>query len=974
MTLGAGLYSTFFAAVHGFSPFPWQARLVAEIADHNAGRWPPVLGLPTSAGKTSTIDVAVFLLALEASRPLHERQAPLRIFFVVDRRIVVDEAGLHAEKVRDLLNAARPGNDAAIQAIAAQQRGLSDGSQPLSNAQLAVLMQVAERLRSFSGSNKSLHIGVLRGGMYRDGSWAEVPNQPTICLSTVDQIGSRLLFRGYGVSEHQRAVHAGLVGNDSLIIVDEAHLSNPLLQTLKAINRFRGDGWAEQSLRTPFQVVVMSATVQGASAPFVLDDVDREDPVLKARLEASKRARLETVDPVKDDEPATREQFASRIVEAAKTLAGIATAPEPTKRKGRKESVAEQQPSSPPVQVVGIVVNRVDTARRIHSQLLAQPKPESPEFDVILLTGRVRPYDRDDLLFRKRVGEHQGWLKFMEAARERPTPPSGKLFVVATQTIEVGANLSFDALVTELAPLDALRQRFGRLDRLGIRKVSEAVVIARKDTVATRAEPDPVYGLALMQTWQWLKALEKSAGKERRIDFGIHALPVPADPKELQPLCSPRPDAPVMLPAHVETWVQTTPTPVPDPDINLFLHGPESGPADVNIVWRADLAWHEDGHDISLLERDERSAIDVVSLVPPTSMEAMPVPVWAAHRWLRGKAEADVPDVEGSRADREQRSRSRSAGNSALRWFGPDDDRTQVIRPDEIEDEIRPGDTIIVPSTYGGSDAFGWNPACKDLVRDVADDCSWRARRRPVLRVHKQSRVQRFAAEAWSLTPNEAGETFADALAAVLPRPTDDDQADWKGVEDCIKSWPNLPEWWQRAFGSRRRKLIQYPEWSGLGAVFVLPFQRPPRDEDETEDDAPPAGDESSLTATGEPITLNAHCEGVRGKLRCFTDSLKLDPAFGELLGRAALLHDAGKADDRFQLRLHGGDERAWLRARAPLAKSPQLDARDRAADRAARRKARWPLGARHEALPSSWLRAVPLRRLAYAIASFCVT
>lgn len=72
-------FPRFFEAVNSYPPFPGQTRLVHEIVEHRSGYWPPILGLPTSAGTTSALDIAVFLLALAVedgkSKPVYERKA-----------------------------------------------------------------------------------------------------------------------------------------------------------------------------------------------------------------------------------------------------------------------------------------------------------------------------------------------------------------------------------------------------------------------------------------------------------------------------------------------------------------------------------------------------------------------------------------------------------------------------------------------------------------------------------------------------------------------------------------------------------------------------------------------------------------------------------------------------------------------------------------------------------------------------------
>ncbi len=204
-------FAQFYKAVHGRMPFPWQERLAARAL---AGDWPGTIAVPTGCGKTSVIDVAVFALAAQAGIPAMQRTARLRTFFVVDRRLVVDDVSRHAE-------------------------GLAEAIETK-----AELQWVKDQLLRFGGAC-ALRTAVLRGGMYRSDTWADIPNQPLVCVSTVDQVGSRLLFRGYGISDSRRPIHAGLVGSDALMIVDEAHLSRPFLDTLGWVERYQGDGLAE---------------------------------------------------------------------------------------------------------------------------------------------------------------------------------------------------------------------------------------------------------------------------------------------------------------------------------------------------------------------------------------------------------------------------------------------------------------------------------------------------------------------------------------------------------------------------------------------------------------------------------------------------------------------------------------------------------------------------------------------------------
>src|SRR4029077_9131774 len=133
---------------------------------------------------------------------------------------------------------------------------------------------------------------------------------------------------------------------------------------------------------------------------------------------------------------------------------------------------------------------------------------------------------------------------------------------------------------TEIASLDALRQRFGRLDRLGLRGESRAVILAPRKSAEHWKAIERIYGEAPRTTAEWLDKIKDERGE---IDFGIQSLKASldsaaADPEFLEKLLSPHQRAPVLLPAYVNLRATTSPAPEATPEPSLFLHGPGTSP------------------------------------------------------------------------------------------------------------------------------------------------------------------------------------------------------------------------------------------------------------------------------------------------------------------------------------------------------------------------------------------------------------
>lgn len=390
--------SSFSALTGHLKPFRWQQELYEKLSQ---GCCPAQINLPTGLGKTSLMQLWLLALAEQVCcGGVENVQLPRRLVWVVDRRVVVDQATADAEQIREKLLTSPD------------------------------LQELRRALSELSGDNEEpLAISTLRGERADNRQWSDNPARPAIIVGTVDMIGSRLLFQGYGVSRRMRARQAGLLAYDTLLVNDEAHLTPVFAKLVSEVRSYVGANWTE---RPPLHIVRLSATQRDGtehSFPVELTEDQTASEVFRKRYNAPKRLELETSDD-----------------------------------SGKIEKLAIQSTDR-----TIIFVRSPESARKVATAI--RKAHQLGDGEVPLLTGEQRGKERDEL-----VGTAP-FKRFMDNASRK-----GNCWLVATSAGEVGVNISCDHLITELDTADHLLQRFGRLNRFGETEGTATVVIGKKKT------------------------------------------------------------------------------------------------------------------------------------------------------------------------------------------------------------------------------------------------------------------------------------------------------------------------------------------------------------------------------------------------------------------------------------------------------------------------------------------------------------
>ena len=394
-------------------------------------------------------------------------------------------------------------------------------------------------------------------------------------------VGSRLLFAGYGVSRRMRPYHAGFLGADTLVVLDEAHLCPPFEALLRDIAERRdsafgptGRGARAAPAPPPFRLMSLSPTgrelpaaVASAGDPiFRLQDEDHDETVVRERLTARKRLALIPI----GDPRTLPDELAQRA-----TALG----------------------DRPPARVLVYCDSRrvaLQVKDGIDQAIKAREKPSRAAFGGACesLVGERRAHEREAL---------EGWLEhrgFLGGAQSAPLAPT---FLVATSAGEVGVDLDADHLVCDLVAYERMVQRLGRVNRRG-----GAARSARIDVLIPRVQAKGREAAAAALDAREAVLARLPRGTDGRHDASPLAMTrlrsgASVMAAVIERATTPAPLYPELTRAHVEAWAMTSlKVHAGRAEVEPWLRGWEDGEEPhTNVAWRTYLPRLRVGEAIS---------------------------------------------------------------------------------------------------------------------------------------------------------------------------------------------------------------------------------------------------------------------------------------------------------------------------------------------------------------------------------------
>ena len=822
-TLELADFDAWFAAVNdGNAPYAWQRELTAAVLE--AGRWPDALVAPTGSGKSSVIEIHVFVSAVRAGQA-GAAAPPRRLCHVVGRRALVDDAAARADRIRYLLRA-----------------GL--------NEDRGVVTRVARRLAELAPGDDPLGVWTLRGGITPERGWQDDATSCQIICATPDMFGSRLLFRGYGSTVGMRPREAGLLAYDTVAVLDEAHLNRQLLMTVRRVAELAGESPLASSVPA-LQVVETTATSaeteERNEVGVAVQDVQDGSvgDALARRLTRPKPITVHT------DGMWLNAGTAKQRAATVERLADL---------------VQEQLEAG--ARPVGVVLNRVANAVDVWAALRRRTEELGADGAVQLM-----------------VGPRRRWEQHRESGFGDP------LVYVATQTIEVGVDLDFGALITEAATGAALAQRAGRLNRSGARDEAPLHLVVPSDLDRAAQEQflpyekdDVVAGL------EW-------AGRLAAEPLGLAPVSVMQSPP---PHESPRRLAFSELEsARADLFSMTSERLVVEPDLTFWLRDSLDADQDVTVVGRHLPREGVAGDAADLIDVD--AALALLTHSSPQWHEAYPTGLSAVRRWLRGR-----------RIDRD------------TRVFFQRGDGWQAVAPAEAARLLRAGDLLCVDHRLHASRGAVFDPDGDEPVGDVlaprsADGAMFDlpeqagGRRSVTLCAGDVADVPGMSAE----TAESVLEICAEAVESADPEDPVTalevyDGLVARGQETALLSLLGLPAETDADLLRAVPVAVAASSHHGRGRAAWAAFTL-----------ATPATADDAVLSTvteSEQVLLADHQHDVGDRAEVFANRIGLPEDLVRSLRTAGLHHDDGKADNRFQQWL-----RQALRAAGfgePLAKS----------------------------------------------------